>query len=360
MTFSGGGDLWVVGGEAQNANLTETDVANEPTGFVRSTIYVVPGGTGTPIRRDLNDLDGGHHPVLRDDALAQPTDVVTYEPAGGPLKVFFTAFGSDRVGVLTPNLLNDPYSWPLVRIPVSVAPLSTNPMAGPRGLAVKYAITGDGTDPGDRVYVMNRLDNSITAIRPSDNHDMGTFALKNDPTPAHIRAGRKFLYSAKISQPGFVSCASCHMDGRTDSLVWKLGTPTVPPPAYPSGLADGLNPPPSGTFKADKKDMVTQSLQGLLNYEVEPAIQGYFTNAPYHWRGDKAQFTDFNVAFVNLMKALPNGQGNGISDPEMIAYRDFVDSIHYPPNLHEPETRSSAGPSALPTSKRTATARRGG
>ncbi len=345
MAFAANGDLWVVGGEAQNAgNVTEPEVAAEPTGFVKSTLYLLPASGssfGPPVRRDLNDVDGNETPVGLGRALAQPTGVAVFEPPAGAKKVFVAAFGSDRVAAITPSPLSSPYGWPLTPIVIKTAPSSTNPAAGPRALAVKYADSGDPADPGHRVYVMNRLDNSIAIVDPVSESFVESIPLSNDPTPDYVRAGRVFLYGAKFSGNGFVSCASCHMDGRTDSLLWRLGTPAVPPAPFPQGFADGVAP--QVTFLADKGPMITQSLQGLVNTEVEPSIQGYFTNAPYHWRGDRADFTEFNGAFVGLLGGADVGGGNGLEPAEMIAFRTFIDSIHYPPNPYQLETRVFSG-----------------
>ncbi|MSR62733.1 MAG: hypothetical protein EXS08_09860 [Planctomycetes bacterium] len=354
MAFAASGDLWVVGAEARNLDATattEAGVAGLATGFVKSMIYRVQGaGTATPTRiaRDLNDINGSGAAVAKTAALAQPTDVVVYEPSGGVTKIYFTAFGSDRLGVLTPSASTNPYSWPLTRIsvPVFVPPLPAlpNPAAGPRGLALKYANVSDFLDPGARLYVLNRLDNSVSIVNPTTDTLLTTFALKLDPTPSHIRQGRKFLYSATLSGNGFDSCASCHMDGRTDALVWKLGTPSVNPLLpYPPGMADGI--PVGANFAADKGPMVTQSLQGLLNLEVEPSAQQFFTNAPYHWRGDKTDFLGFNSAFVGLLGAPPvvPGSSNGLTTRDMEAYRTFVNSIHYPPNPAEALERVYSG-----------------
>lgn len=345
MTFASNGDLWVVGAEAQNnalGNDTEAGVANDPTGFVKSMLYLVRGGStsGTISRRDLNqDLTG--QPVSNANALAQPTDVLAYQPMIGPRKIVVTALGSDRVAFVTPSSPpGNPLSWPITRI--NVSPVGASDRAGPRGLAVRYAISGAQDDPGDRVYVLNRLDNSISILDPQALVLKGTFLLKSDPTPPHIKQGRKFLYSAEFSGNKFVSCASCHMDGRTDSLLWKLGD-LNPANPYPAGFAEGLPAPKN--FEANKGGMVTQTLQGLLNFEVDPAIQDFFTNAPYHWRGDKTDFLGFNAAFVGLMGA-PNIGGNppkGISDAGMERFRTFINSISYPPNPYQPTTRQFSG-----------------
>ena len=82
---------------------------DDPTGFVRSTIYRVPGGLGsTPVSRNLNDQDGSHNaPVLSADALAQPTDVVTYEPSGGTLKVETLGLRANRPEIAAVNVAGE-------------------------------------------------------------------------------------------------------------------------------------------------------------------------------------------------------------------------------------------------------------
>ncbi len=91
--------------------------------------------------------------------------------------------------------------------------------------------------------------------------------------------------------------------------------------------------------------MVTQSLQGLLNFEVDPESQGFVTNAPYHWRGDRADFTQFNGAFVSLL-----GRSNEIPAEAMKDFEEFINSIHYPPNPKQPLDRRFSGEFGDPAS----------
>ncbi|MCB1057892.1 MAG: hypothetical protein KDD11_20515, partial [Acidobacteria bacterium] len=77
--------------------------------------------------------------------------------------------------------------------------------------------------------------------------------------------------------------------------------------------------------------------QGLLNWEVEPANQEWFTNAPYHWRGDRADFTAFNGAFASLLG------GSMLSTTDMDAYEEFINSVFYPGNPKEPLNREFSG-----------------
>lgn len=341
MTFDGTGDLWVVGGEALNATAGEAAIAAEPSGFVKSTVYLIQNvGTGsqTITVRDLNSTTAGTPtPVTKANALAQPTDVAVFDN-GTTRRAYITAFGSDRVGVLTAGSISTPYAWTLTRIAIPVATGSSNPRSGPRSVVVKPANGADANDPGDRVYVVNRLDNSFAILDPSTDTHVATIALANDPTPAYIRTGREFLYSADESGSGFVSCASCHMDARTDSLLWDLSEGPGSGGAYPPGLVDGLFAPVALLFVDNKGPMVTQSLQGLLNYEVDPTNLDLFTNAPYHWRGDRASFVAFAGAFQNLM-----GASSELGEKEMTEFEIMINSVNYPPNPYQPANRVYSG-----------------
>lgn len=355
MTFSSGGDLFVVGGMAQ-VQLSGSAVAAAPTGFVTTNLYKVSGaGTASPtiLDRDLNmNASGGS--VSKSRALTMATDVAVFEPATGAMKVFVAAYGSDRVGVLGNTSAPDPLNWTLRRIAVPSSAGSLSSRSGPRGLSIKLA-TPAALDPGDRLYVLNRLDNSIAIIDPVTNTHVETIKLNADPTPDHIVLGREFLYSADLSGSGFVSCASCHVDGRTDSLLWNLGEPGGFSTDFvsdfidsPSGLSMGnLLTLLANGYESDKGPLVTQTFQGLLNFDVEPLSQESVTNAPYHWRGDREDFLVFNEGFANLMglgdltPEEPTPKGIPVADMEL--FEDFVNSINYPPNPKQPETRVYSG-----------------
>ncbi|MEO0423586.1 MAG: hypothetical protein AAF184_14710 [Pseudomonadota bacterium] len=342
-------ELFVVGAMASNELRDEDQVAAAPTGFVQSMFYLVenpcsddpvvhardvneevaalPIGNLGPDGRRLDPFIDPHpitRPVEKGNALAYLTDVVPFAPDDSLKKVFFTAFSSDRIGVIEPNPAVNPVNWPLRRIDIS--PLIAS-HAGPRGLALR-----GGDDP--RLYVLNRIDNSVTIIDAATETVLDAFALAADPTPSYITEGRRFLYDARLSGNGFVSCASCHHDGRTDGLAWDLGDGNavdIPPELLPPG--DNF----PTQFDADKDFMVTQSLEGLLNFEVAPDSQELFTNAPYHWRGDRVDFVAFQGAFTSLLG------GDGVSDHEMEAFEEFINSVQYAPNPKQPRNRIPSG-----------------
>lgn len=367
MAFAANDDLFVVGGHALHDELRdETAVRNAPTGFVVATLTMIRGACGASPAikvRDVNlepraieqqPLPPGQpapfgapaaalpavvvpvpvmRPVTKAKAMTQLTSVAVFERADAATKVFFTAFGNDWLGVAVPSWSQHPNAWPIRRIRIAVTPGSSNPTAGPRGLALKPANPGDPDDPGHRLYVLNRLDNAITVIDPVAELKLDEVALRHDPTPLYVRRGRRFLYDARLGN-GFNACATCHVDGRTDGLAWDLGDGQSPPidPLLKDNASVTLT-----NFPADKNHMVTQSLQGLLNWEVEPEMQDLATNAPYHWRADREDFLAFRPAFVGLL-------GGPELDPlEMEEFEEFINSVHYPPNPRQPLDRTYSG-----------------
>ena len=400
MARAGNGDLYVVGSTANNmlaVNDNKAAVADfspgsvNETGFVTSMIWKVPAGTGgflspgSTETRDLNRVANtgqtGGAPAIADrdnDALAWPADLALVESGGQVTKIYVAAFSSDRIGVLTGTGAQSLDAWTISsRIDLNRVTPATgpqNPLAGPRGLAYKPANPAFANDPGARLYVLNRLDNSIAVIDASTDQEMAFSPVAmNDPTPFYIREGRQFLYDAKISGSRMVSCHSCHTDARTDALAWRLGDANCAEP-YPaeqrpfspilgSPGSDNsndlemvflLNIAQSGVFTPDKREMVTQSLQGLTNFEVNSAAHPFFDNAPHHWRGDKPDFLAFNEAFVTLMGAndvsgavsgtCPNGNlVAGLTAGDMEKYRAFIHSVHYPGNPRQPKNRSFSG-----------------
>ncbi len=242
-----------------------------------------------------------------DSALGTPTGVAY---SSNSQRVYFTALANNRIGVL------DPYAAPgvLARVPC---------VGGPTGIVVD--------DPRGRLYVVGRYFNQLQTLSSADFSEIALQRLGMNPTPDAIVNGRKFFYGGFTSTHGEQSCASCHVFGDFDNMVWDLGNPNgtfVPPPASnPLGL-QGFDPM--------KGPMVTQTLRGMSHTE------------PLHWRGDRADISAFNPAFVSLM-----GRTTPLPDSEMAAFSDFVMPLTYPPNPYENLDRSQPdAPAGLPSSLR--------
>jgi len=310
------GDLYVANTDARNLTRFEPNLRSA---FVTNQISRVNVNSGAVTRHDLNPgFEYATFPSLRDqtNALAQPT-AIAFGPSGG--NFFVTAFGSDRVAQV-----NADSGAVIARIDLNPdAPGSAaNPRTkrGPRGLALK---------PGQALYVLNRIANTISVINPGARSLVREIPTgSHDPTPSVIRQGRGFLYDAKLSGNGTVSCASCHIDAEMDMIAWDLGDPSGTMQANNITLAPGF-PSIPGSFHPMKGPMTTQTLKGLNGLD------------PLHWRGDRTNFLAFNGAFDSLLG------GSMLSASDMQAYRDFINTIRFSPNPNQNLDRTL--PTAFPT-----------
>jgi DNA-binding beta-propeller fold protein YncE len=142
-------------------------------------------------------------------ALAQPANVV-FDGTGNPM--YIAAFGTDRIAQV------DTSGNILARIDINQSELGATAAPatkrGPRGLAINTS--------ANILYEWNRISNTFSIINTASNKVVAwdLKAGSNDPTPSVISQGRGFLYDAKLSGNGSVSCASCHPDAETDHLAW--------------------------------------------------------------------------------------------------------------------------------------------
>ncbi|MEC9362885.1 MAG: hypothetical protein VYC42_06645, partial [Pseudomonadota bacterium] len=316
------GALYVSNTEAFN------EVRFEPmmTGkFAHNRVTVIKDGAVTPVH--LNPHIDYSVPtgtmVEIDQSLASPADMV-FSADGS--KVFVAGFSSDAVGVFgTEAMEAGQIDKQMIRVG-----------QGPSGLALDAA--------RDRLYVMNRLDSSITVVAgatsAAQRKTLAEVALPYDPTPQAVRDGRQFLYDARISSGhGDLSCHTCHVFADTDHLAWDLGDPFGEIVANPNERANVPGQGGQATITQDfhpmKGPMTTQSLRGMADA------------GPMHWRGDKtgglsldgevdpdgdfldehAAFLRFNSAFVGLQ-----GRAEKLSDAQMDAFAHFILDVVYPPN----------------------------
>ena len=306
----GSGDLYVTNTEAINRTRFEPNLRGRFL-FNRVT-RIGQGGLGSVIPWHLNThvvYDTLPGPVGEKDlSLSAPLDVAVN---AAETKVYVAALGSDKVGILDPgtgSVLN--------RIPTSlVAKESRN---GPAGLAIDEA--------RGRLYVLNRFSNSIALIDTQSDALVEEIPLAGgfDPSPPEILAGRRFLYDGTLSDHGDLSCASCHIGGDTDHLVWDLGNPQGSLEPVPPGQFGGLPP-----FHPMKGPMATQSLRGLRDA------------SPFHWRGDRADLSRFNPAFRSLM-----ANEDTLSSTDMQKYIDFLMTVVYAPNPNQNLNRTWPDPPA--------------
>ncbi len=318
----GSAELWVSNTEARNLVRFEPKLRGHAVDSRVTRLSLDGGAVAEAI--DLNPQLLPRPEVgsdaLRDQALAQPTDLI-FDPTGQ--RAYVAAFQSGKVGVL------DGAGRLLERIDVGF---------GPSGLALDA--------PAERLFVLERLDASISVVDLDGRRVVQTVRLGFDPTPEVIRRGRPFLYDARAtSLHGDMACASCHVFADFDQLAWDLGEPGGAVLDIPFELTheNFLLKPRDFHLHPMKGPMTTQSFRGM-----EGA-------GPMHWRADRygpegsagdelASFRQFNAAFVSL-----NGRDERLALADIDAMARFLFSIRYPPNPHqrldrqlEPEAHAGA------------------
>lgn len=232
--------------------------------------------------------------------------------------LYVAALGSSKVGrYRTAELENDTF------VPSENDQVKLSG-GGPTGLVLD--------DKGEKLYVLNRFNNTISTVDTRSFSETSAVAMYN-PEPESVTRGRRFLYDASFSSTfGDQACATCHVYGDFDSLAWDLGNPDAPVEADPNEYVGGTFVPK--TFHPMKGPMTTQSLRGMANH------------GSMHWRGDRtgakthpsaepdsgtfdelAAFKQFNPAFVSLL-----GRDAEIPEQNMQAFSDFIMQLNYPPN----------------------------
>jgi len=308
-TGTGAGDVYVANTDALNLTQFEPNLCGH---WVNNRITHIQVATGVVTPVDLNPgITYGCPPANPaadlSIALAQPTSIV-FDPSGNFMYV--AAFGTDRVAKVNTN--GQVLGFAEVSLASGSGP-NVDPAnkRGPRGLALN-ATAGI-------LYSLNRIANTISIIPTSTLQGVTEIPVGTDPTPSAVKAGRGFLYDAKLSGTGTGACASCHVDAEMDHLAWNLGNPT-------GTITTAVQNGQTFHFHPMKGPMTTQTLRGLLNL------------APYHWRGDQANFAAFNSAFQTLMG------GTQLSTANMDTYTTFINSVLYLPNPNQNLDRT------LPTS----------
>ncbi|MDQ6859736.1 MAG: beta-propeller fold lactonase family protein, partial [Verrucomicrobiota bacterium] len=296
----GTGDLLVTNTDARNLVRFEPNLRAH---FVDNRVSRIPIAGGAIESADLNpgiDYSVLPNPIAQANALAQPTAIV-FDPSGS--FSYVAAFGSDRVAKVASN------GNILGRIEIGGAGIDSRHKRGPRGLALNAAT--------HQLYVLNRISNTITVVDATTNRVMNEVPVGAfDPTPQVIREGRGFLYDARLSGNGTVSCASCHLDGNHDRLAWDLGDPGGQMQTV-TALTSAVRQPSQFQMHPMKGPMTTQTLKGLKGL------------SPLHWRGDRGDFTAFNGAFDSLLG------GSQLSTADMNAFRDFAETMNLPPNPNQ-------------------------
>ncbi len=280
------GDLWVANTEAHNAVRFQPNLRAHA---VDNRVAQISLTTNSVTNFNLNpgvDYNAPPNPSTAAVALAQPTGLV-WAPDGS--HGWLAVYGSDRVAKLGAD------GTVLARVDVRPAGADTKAMRGPRGLALHPS--------RPRLYVMNRMANSVSVIDTSTESVLAEVpAGSRLLMPDFIAEGRGYLYDARLSAHGTMSCASCHIDGDRDGLAWDLGDPA-----------------------GEMTTVGTRSYHPMKGPMLTPTLRSAAAFPPYNWRGDHGLLA-INSNFANKLGGSP------LPITELQLLLDYLVSVNLPPN----------------------------
>ncbi|MEM7384017.1 MAG: hypothetical protein AAF514_03650, partial [Verrucomicrobiota bacterium] len=310
------GEVTVVGTEAMNhirfePNLKGVFLRVQQARFA----YEGSGGVSNQVVEDLNPHLNYEVPTLPQDqrnlSLGDPRAIV-WSPTGE--EAYIAGMGSNNIVVTNGTGQRSG----------GLAPIEVG--EGPTGLALEEE-TG-------RLFVLNRFGASISIIDTETRMESSRTPFF-DPTPDRVRAGRRHFYDThKSSGLGHTSCASCHVDGRMDRLAWDLGDPSAE-----REIGEGLTVL-TASFRMESKEVEIHPMKGPM---VTATLQGIMGNEPFHWRGDKNGLEDFNIFFQTLL-----GDDAQLAEGEILELKQFLATLHFPPNPHRTTENELKEEVALP------------
>jgi len=247
------------------------------------TLTLFGADVGNPVEIPLDELDR---------YASQPFGVAI---ASDKSRLYITAAGSESVLVIDiPRLLHFIHVRPRPQSGSFAQDLSASsnyvvariPVGhNPRGVALSR--------DGHRLFVANRLDDTISVIDTRTNRVESNVALAAPKAISALRRGEQTFYSAHFSFQGQISCSSCHIDSTFDGLTWDLE-----PDGFGIDIVDNK-------MLEDIKDIAPYKWNGgnpNLPTECGPRTEKYF------WRSEN--YSDMQLAdlvlYVRSLPARPN------------------------------------------------------
>jgi YVTN family beta-propeller protein len=177
---------------------------------------------------------------------------------------------------LMANDLSASANYVSARIPVGRAP---------KGLAL--------SPDGKRLYVANRMDDTVTVVDTAAHRAISTIALGRPIQLTPERRGERLFYSARFAFQGHFGCANCHIEATVDELSWDL---------EPDGFGIDIV---ENRLLEDIADTAPYKWNGSnpdLDTECGPRTEKYFYRAQSY---SPAELADV-VAFIKSIPLRPN------------------------------------------------------
>lgn len=180
----------------------------EHGGAFEDTLTLFGADVGRPVEVPLDELE--HY-------ASQPFGVAI---APDKSRIYVTSGGSEMVTVIdVPRLLRYIHAHPVdfaQDLSASANYVVTRIAVGmnPRGLTL--------TRDGRRLFVANRLDDTISVIDTRTIRVTTTIKLDGTKKISALRRGEQTFYTSRYSFQGQIGCANCHIDSTFDGITWNL------------------------------------------------------------------------------------------------------------------------------------------
>ena len=184
----------------------------EHGGAFAYTLTLIGADVGQPVEIPLDELER---------YAARPFGVLI---APDKSRIYVTCGGSESVAVIdVQRLLKFVHTRPHAQAVSYASDLaaSANYVVArihvghdPRGLTLSR--------DGHRLFVANRLDDTISVIDTRSNLVASTITLAGPKNISATRHGEQTFYTARYGFQGQIGCASCHIDSTFDGLTWDL------------------------------------------------------------------------------------------------------------------------------------------
>lgn len=184
----------------------------EHGGAFAFTLTIFGADVGKPVEIPLDELER---------YASRPFGVVI---AADKSRIYVTIGGSECVIVIdVPRLMRFLHARPRLASGSFAEDLSASanyviariPVGhDPRGLALSR--------DGRRLFVANRLDDTISVIDTCTDRVTSTIKLAGPKTVSPLRRGEQTFYTSRYSFQGQIGCAACHIDSTFDGITWDL------------------------------------------------------------------------------------------------------------------------------------------
>ena len=164
--------------------------------------------------------------------------------------------------------------------------------SNPRGIVVSA--------DGRTAWVHNALSDDVSVVDLTTLEETARITVTDNPLPDEVLAGKVLFHSSarsEMARDGWISCASCHLDGGHDGRTWVL--------------ADG----PRNTTP----------------------IRGLGSTFPFHWSGDRVDVFDFQKTIREVQF------GTGISEEENALMAAFLAHGEVPASPHPVDDAARRG-----------------